>query len=40
MEILNGCKNLLEKSKKISILIETRPQTEKMVEKNYLVTDS
>ena len=32
MEILNGCKNLLEKSKKISILIETRPQTEKMVE--------
>ena len=33
IEILDGCKNLFKKSKKISILIETRPQTEKIVER-------
>lgn len=31
IEILNGCTNLLKKNKKISILIETRPITEKII---------
>ena len=32
IEILDGCKNLLKKNKKISILIETRQITEKIVD--------
>ena len=36
IEILDGCKNLLDRVKKISILIETRPQTEKIVEKKLV----
>ena len=36
IEILEGCKNLLKRDKKISILIETRPQTEKTVEKKFV----
>ena len=32
IEILNGCSKLLDKSEKTSILIETRPSTEKIVE--------
>ena len=36
IEILNGCTNLLEKDKKISILIETRPITEKIVEQKLI----
>ncbi|MDC1130510.1 FkbM family methyltransferase [Pelagibacteraceae bacterium] len=36
IEILNGCTNLLEKAKKISILIETRPETEKAVEQKLI----
>jgi len=36
IEILNGCTNLLEKAKKISILIETRPETEKIVEQKLI----
>lgn len=36
IEILNGCTNFLEKAKKISILIETRPETEKAVEQKLI----
>ena len=36
IEILNGCTNLLEKAKKISILIETRPKTEKIIEQKLI----